>query len=215
LPPPLSQWVQSRPVHTGSIFDNLSWHAGHVDRPARRLMGEPAPIHLAVHNSWLNQVKLRFSIVQRKALTPNDCGSMEQLAGRLLAFDRRYREVAEPFEWTSTRADLERVLARVDAQRPGASDSTARAIPTVHRSAARAHHPEAGDAPTAPSSRRGRGRHGRGSPQMVATADAAAAPRVSAGAAQTALVATIFASRLVARAGRDATETPRTYGRHH
>jgi len=50
---------------------------------------------------------------------------------------------------------------------------------------------------------------------MVATADAAAAPRVSAGAAQTALVATIFASRLVARAGRDATETPRTYGRHH
>ncbi|HYN51811.1 MAG TPA: hypothetical protein VES62_12880 [Thermoleophilaceae bacterium] len=57
-----------------------------------------------------------FSIVQRKALTPNDFGSLEELAERLLAFGRRYREIARPFEWTFTRADLERVLERVDAR---------------------------------------------------------------------------------------------------
>lgn len=54
--------------------------------------------------------------VQRKALTPNDFGSLEELAEHLLAFGRRYREIARPFEWTFTRTDLERVLERVDAQ---------------------------------------------------------------------------------------------------
>jgi hypothetical protein len=74
-------------------------------------------IHLPVHASWmLNQAEIYFSIVQRKAVTPNDFGSLDQLAERLLAFGRRYREIARPFEWTFTRADLERVLERVDAR---------------------------------------------------------------------------------------------------
>jgi hypothetical protein len=62
-----------------------------------------------------HQVELYFSIVQRKALTPNDLGSLEELAERLTAFGRRYREIARPFEWTFTRSDLERVLERIDA----------------------------------------------------------------------------------------------------
>jgi hypothetical protein len=73
-------------------------------------------IHLPIHASWLNQIELYFSIVQRKAVTPNDFGSLEELAERLLAFGRRYREIAHPFEWTFTRRDLERVLDRVEAQ---------------------------------------------------------------------------------------------------
>jgi hypothetical protein len=52
--------------------------------------------------------------VQRKALTPNDFDSLEELTGRLLAFQARYAEIARPFEWTFTRGDLERVIARVD-----------------------------------------------------------------------------------------------------
>ena len=99
------------------VVDNGSSHAGRAS--IERLEGaweNLRLIHLPVHASWLNQIELYFSIVQRKALTPNDFGSLEALAERLLAFGRRYREIASPFEWTFTRAGLERVLERVDAQ---------------------------------------------------------------------------------------------------
>lgn len=98
------------------VVDNGSSHAGRAS--IERLEGTYENlrlIHLPVHASWLNQVELYFSIVQRKALTPNDLGSLEELAERLLAFGRRYREIARPFEWTFTRSDLERVLERIDA----------------------------------------------------------------------------------------------------
>jgi hypothetical protein len=86
-----------------------------VDPPARGRLREPRLVHLPIHASWLNQVELYLSIVQRKALTPNDLGSLEELAERRLAFGQRYRQIACPFEWTFTRRDLERVLERVDA----------------------------------------------------------------------------------------------------
>jgi hypothetical protein len=99
------------------VVDNGSSHAGRAS--IARLEGKWRNlrlIHLPVHASWLNQVELYFSIVQRKALTPNDFGSLDELGERLLAFGRRYREIARPFEWIFGRADLERVLERVDAR---------------------------------------------------------------------------------------------------
>jgi hypothetical protein len=102
------------------VVDNGSSHAGRAS--IERLEGaweNLRLIHLPVHASWLNQIELYFSIVQRKALTPNDFASLEQLAKHLLAFAERYREIARPFEWTFTRTDLERVLERIEArQRP-------------------------------------------------------------------------------------------------
>src|SRR6267143_4903293 len=47
-----------------------------------------------VHASWLNQIEIYFSIVQRKVLTPNDFKSLNELEHRLLAFERRYEETA-------------------------------------------------------------------------------------------------------------------------
>jgi hypothetical protein len=99
------------------VVDNGSSHAGRAS--IERLEGAYENlrlIHLPIHASWLNQVELYFSILQRKALTPNDFGSLEEPAERLLAFGERYRQIARPFDWTFTRADLERVLARVDAR---------------------------------------------------------------------------------------------------
>jgi hypothetical protein len=99
------------------IVDNGSSHAGRASiRRLEGTYGNLRLIHLPVHASWLNQVELYFSIVQRKALTPNDFGSLDELAERLLAFGRRYHEIARPFEWTFTRAGLERVLERVEAR---------------------------------------------------------------------------------------------------
>ena len=68
------------------VVDNGSSHAGKTsikriqDRwPNARL------IHLPVHASCLNQIELYFSILQRKALTPNDLPTLDALAERLLA----------------------------------------------------------------------------------------------------------------------------------
>jgi hypothetical protein len=59
------------------------------------------------------QTEILFSIVQRKALTPNDIGSLPELAQHLMDFAQHYRNVARPFEWTFTRADLDGVLAKI------------------------------------------------------------------------------------------------------
>ena len=70
-------------------------------------------VHLPVHASWLNQIEIYFSIVQRKVLTPNDFASLAAVEERLLAFESRFGEVARPFEWKFTRADLATLLAKL------------------------------------------------------------------------------------------------------
>jgi len=62
--------------------------------------------HLPVYASWLNQVEIFFSIVQRKVLTPNDFRSLHDLVARLVAFQERYNTQAHPFNWKFTRKDL-------------------------------------------------------------------------------------------------------------
>ena len=75
-------------------------------------------IHLPIHASWLNLAELYFSIVQRKALTPNDFGDLDALGQRLIDFGDHYRQIARPFEWTFTRQDLDRVFARIADREP-------------------------------------------------------------------------------------------------
>ncbi len=72
-------------------------------------------IHLPVHASWLNQIEIYFSIVQRKVLTPNDFASLEDVAARLFAFERHYEAIAQPFAWKFTRHDLSRLLDDLSA----------------------------------------------------------------------------------------------------
>jgi transposase len=97
------------------IVDNGSSHRGQasVDRlqgawPNLRL------VHLPVHASWLNQIEIYFSVVQRKVLTPNDFLDLAEVEQRLLGFQRRYQQAAVPFDWRFTRADLEQLLRRLD-----------------------------------------------------------------------------------------------------
>ncbi|MGI8727105.1 MAG: IS630 family transposase, partial [Solirubrobacterales bacterium] len=68
------------------------------------------------HASWLNQIEIYFSIVQRKVLTPNDFGSLAEVARRLNDFEHLYNEVAEPFGWKFTREDMNAWLARLKAR---------------------------------------------------------------------------------------------------
>ena len=70
-------------------------------------------VNLPVHASWLNQIEIYFSIVQRKVLTPNDFADLAEVESRLLAFERRYEQTADPFEWKFTRDDLAKLMRRL------------------------------------------------------------------------------------------------------
>jgi hypothetical protein len=82
-------------------------------------------IHLPTHASWLNQIEIYFSVLQRKLLTPNDFADLDELAERLIAFQQRYERVAEPFAWKFTRHDLDRLLSRLAEHQPLMSQAAA------------------------------------------------------------------------------------------
>jgi len=71
-------------------------------------------VSLPVHSSWLNQIEIYFSIVQRKVLTPLDVPDKVTLTNRVLDFQDYYQERAKPFSWKFTAADLKK---RLDALR--------------------------------------------------------------------------------------------------
>ncbi len=71
---------------------------------------------LPVHASGLNQIEIYFSILQRKALTPNDFPSLEALQERILGFERYYEGIAQPFPWKFTRRDLTALLNKMNTR---------------------------------------------------------------------------------------------------
>ena len=87
-------------------------------------------VHLPVHASWLNQVEVYFSVIQRKLLTPGDFGDLDSLADQVLAFEKHYNATARPFDWKFTRADLNRLLARIRRARPVRAPAASRVNPT-------------------------------------------------------------------------------------
>lgn len=96
------------------IVDNSSSHRG---QPSINRLQTRWPkivlVHLPVHASWLNQIEIYFSILQRKVLTPNDFVSLEVLTETIINFQKRYEKVAKPFEWKFTRVDLSTMLAKL------------------------------------------------------------------------------------------------------
>jgi len=96
------------------IVDNGSSHRG--EACAARLRAKYPRLVLVngpIHASWLNQIEIYFSIVQRKALTPNDFSSLEALEQRLIGFQHYYERIAKPFQWKFTRDDLTRLLEKI------------------------------------------------------------------------------------------------------
>jgi hypothetical protein len=101
------------------ILDNGSSHRGApCVRRLRAAYPHLVPVHAPVHASWLNQIEIYFSIVQRKALTPNDFGSLAEVEDRLLRFQDYYQSIGTPFEWKFTRADLNALLKKLATAPP-------------------------------------------------------------------------------------------------
>jgi len=107
------------------IVDNGTSHRGQasIDR-LQSAFPKLVLVHLPVHASWLNQIEIYFSIVQRKVLTPNDFTDLAEVEARLLAFQDHYERIATPFEWKFTRTDLDTLLATIH-QRPTPSTTEA------------------------------------------------------------------------------------------
>ena len=97
------------------VVDNGSSHRGQaaIDRLAARFPNA-VMVHTPVHASWLNQVEVYFSVVQRKVVSPNDFTDLVEVEQRLIDFEKRYNQTARPFQWKFTRDDLRDLLARID-----------------------------------------------------------------------------------------------------
>ena len=97
------------------IVDNGSSHCGKrsVDR-LQNAWPNLVLVHLPVHASWLNQIEIYFSILQRKALTPRHFASLVELENRIMSFQADWQRDATPIDWRYTRRDLNRHLERIN-----------------------------------------------------------------------------------------------------
>jgi len=116
----VAQVMQQEPYRSAPrvfwIMDNGSSHRGQacIKRLQRR-WPTIIPVHTPVHASWLNQIEVYFSIVQRKVLSPNHFQSLCEVKDRLLRFQDHYCAAARPFQWKFTRENLQTLLAKIHA----------------------------------------------------------------------------------------------------
>jgi transposase len=108
------------------VVDNGSSHNGAASIDRMNAAWPTATlVHLPIHASWLNQVEIYFSVLQRKAISPSDFVDLDALAQRILDFQGRFNATAVPFDWTFTRDDLHTLLARIDGHEPTATPHAA------------------------------------------------------------------------------------------
>lgn len=101
------------------VVDNGSSHAGQASIQRTRDAWPTAElVHLPIHASWLNQIEIYFSIVQRKVIKPANFADLTALERRLLHFETRYNATARPFNWRYTKTDLNAHLDRLAIHEP-------------------------------------------------------------------------------------------------
>jgi DDE superfamily endonuclease len=115
----VTQTMKQRPYRNARrvfwVVDNGTAHRGPAAaQRLRRRFPNLVLVHGPIHASWLNQIEIYFSVLERKALRPNDFPSLALLAQRILGFQRRYQSIARPFEWRFTRKDLRALLRKLD-----------------------------------------------------------------------------------------------------
>lgn len=82
------------------IVDNLKTHS---TEGVEKFLAKHKHVHLhftPTHASWLNQVELFFSILERRLLRRGEFSSVDDLAERVIAFIKDYNRRAQPFRWT-------------------------------------------------------------------------------------------------------------------
>ena len=96
------------------IVDNGSSHRGKASiERLQKKYPHVGLVHLPTHASWLNQIEIVFSILQRRILTANDFASLTEVAQTILKFQDEYNQTAKPMAWKFTKADLEKLLKKL------------------------------------------------------------------------------------------------------
>ena len=101
------------------VWDNLNIH---LDGPGKRWEKFNAAqgnrfrfVHTPIHASWLNQVEVWFSILERRVLRYGDFGDPASLEREVLGFIEHWNEYeAHPFRWTF-RGRFQQTGARLSA----------------------------------------------------------------------------------------------------
>jgi hypothetical protein len=117
----VAQVMEQEPYRKASrvfwVVDNGSSHRGEAS--VRRMLswyGNAVLVHTPVHASWLNQVEIYFSLVQRKVLTPNDFADLAEVELRLRLYEELTNRQPKPFDWKFTKSDLYDLLQRLAAR---------------------------------------------------------------------------------------------------
>jgi hypothetical protein len=108
------------------VVDNGTSHRGQAS--AKRMLSwysNAILVHTPVHASWLNQVEIYFSLLQRKVLTPNDSESLQELQLRIKLYEELTNQQAKPFDWKFTKYDLFNLLQRLARRQAAASGHSA------------------------------------------------------------------------------------------
>src|SRR2546425_4276067 len=87
---------QDKEIHV--ILDNYSPHKGNDDWLAK-FQGRVQFHFTPTSASWLNQIEIVFSLLQRKTLNGGSFKTKDQLREAIDAFIRRHNERAKPFRW--------------------------------------------------------------------------------------------------------------------
>jgi hypothetical protein len=99
------------------VVDNGSSHRGEVAKKRlRQVDARIILVHTPVHASWLNQIEIYFSIIQRKVLTPNDFADLEAIRLRLALYEELSNQHPTPFQWKFDRTKLTALLAKIEAR---------------------------------------------------------------------------------------------------
>jgi len=94
------------------VLDNLSTHKPKRDMWLAR--HKNVTFHYTpTHASWLNQVEVWFSILQKKSLSGTSFNSIQELRDHITAFIEAYNENAEPFQWTKNVVYKKELKAKV------------------------------------------------------------------------------------------------------
>jgi hypothetical protein len=114
------QVLSQEPYQSGErlfwIVDNGSSHRGETSsQRLSQLDPRCILVHTPVHASWLNQVEIYFSIIQRKVLTPNDFADLEAIRLRLALYETLCNRCPRPFQWKFDRAKLAALLVKIEA----------------------------------------------------------------------------------------------------
>ena len=106
------------------IVDNGSSHRGEAaKRRLRQVDSRIIVVHTPVHASWLNQVEIYVSIIQRKVLTPNDFADLEAIRLRLALYEELSNQHPTPFQWKFDRTKLTALLAKIAARQRALADA--------------------------------------------------------------------------------------------